>query len=240
MGFGLLFFGYAATFLMSLNNFGFLFRLTGCAVMLSGLSRLEAFERRFFYARICCISMFAASVIESVLKFILQNSLIELPTGIQNTVSVIFMALSVIFHILIYFAIHKISVDVGVKKIEINTVRNAVFSSLEILIFASAVTTFLLKAPFAKYLYFAAILYPFIIFLFNLALFYSCYKNICEEGDEEAPRKASKIPFLNKLFEASEKREMEIFEKSKGYAENYIKRENEEKKRKNKRKRRKK
>ena len=240
MGFGLLFFGYAATFLMSLNNFGFLFRLTGCAVMLSGLSRLEAFERRFFYAKLCCVLMLILSAIDCGTNFVLQNSLIEIPGFLEKSVSVIFAVSTVIFHLLIYFAIYKIASDVGVNKIRINTVRNAVFSAIELLIFVSLGISFLLKAPFVKYLYFAAILYPFVIFLLNLALFYSCYKNICEEGDEEAPRKASKIPFLNKLFEVSEKKEMEIYEKSKGYAENYIKRENEEKKRKNRKKRRKK
>ena len=42
MGFGLLFIGYAMTYLMSLNSFGFLFRLTGCAIMLDSFKAVPA------------------------------------------------------------------------------------------------------------------------------------------------------------------------------------------------------
>ncbi len=215
MGFGLLFIGYAMTYLMSLNSFGFLFRLTGCAVMLAGLSRLEDYERRFFHSHLCGIIMAVAAFAESL-------AYIFIDFFGDNTVNIcysVFLVITVVFHFLLYRAIHKIAKSVGVKKIELNSVRYAVFGSIELLLLAAALIFWYFDASFTKYLVMAAMLYPFIIIVLNLSLFYSCYKNICEEGDEEAPRRQSKIPFLNKLFEASEKREQEIFDKTKNYAQ---------------------
>ncbi|MBQ8208198.1 MAG: hypothetical protein IJZ89_05640 [Clostridia bacterium] len=233
MGFGLLFFGYAAAFLMSLNSFGFIFRLTGCAIMLSGLSKLTAYERRFSHAQISCVLLALSALAESIATLLFDYSTFSVSFISENTKNIsysVFLALAVIFHFFIYRAIHKISKDVGIEKISTNSVRFAVFFCIELVLLAAALLTWHLEAPFAKYVFMAAILYPFLIVVLNLSLFYSCYKNICEEGDEEAPRRQSRIPFLNKLFDASEKREQEIFEKTKSYAENRIRQENEIKK----------
>lgn len=234
MGFGLLFIGYAMTYLMSLNSFGFLFRLTGCAIMLSGLSKLEDYERRFFHAYLSAIIMTVAAFAEC-LAYLFADFFGEAARNICYTV---FLVITVVFHFLLYRAIHKISKDVGIKKIELNSVRYAVFASIELLLLAASLVFWYFGAAFTKYIVMAAMLYPFIIVVINLTLFYSCYKNICEEGDEEAPRKQSKIPFINKLFEASEKREQEIFEKTKSYAEDHLRQELEKKKSKKKKKKR--
>ncbi len=232
MGFGLLFIGYAMTYLMSLNSFGFLFRLTGCAVMLAGISRLADYERKFFHAHLAVIIMTVSAFAESLaylfFDFFGENA--------GNICYSVFLVLTVVFHFLIYRAVHKISKDVGVKKIELNSVRYAVFASVELLLLAAVLFFWYFGVPFTKYIVMAAMLYPFIIIVLNLALFYSCYKNICEEGDEEALRKRSRIPFLNKLFDASEKREQEIFDKTKSYAEKRIADDLEKKKNKKKHK----
>jgi hypothetical protein len=45
-------------------------------------------------------------------------------------------------------------------------------------------------------------------------LILSCYMRICPEGDEDMPRRESKIPFINKFSEALEKRENEAIERT--------------------------
>ncbi|MBR4295903.1 MAG: hypothetical protein IKT56_03585 [Clostridia bacterium] len=239
MGFGLLFFGYAASYMMSFNSFGFIFRLTGTAVMLSGLARLCAFEKRFFYAKLSCILMAVAASCESVISVLLDYSgglygLVR--EDVKNIFFTVFICISVVFHVFIYRAIYKLSCDVGLDKISKQTIKFAVFAAMEILLVALSVVTWFVSHKVSEYFTAASIIYPLIIFILNLTLFYSCYKNICEEGDEDAPRKPSSIPFLNRLFEASEKRELEIYEKTKAYAENRIRQDNEKKKNKKKNK----
>ncbi len=233
MGFGLLFFGYAAAYLMSLNPFGYIFALMGCAVMMSGLSKLSEFEIRFRYA-------YTASVILAFLAMAMSVASI-LPQDIagENTFSYLlaaFLIVSIPFHALIYFAIGKIAGDVGIIGLKRRALNYALLGCMELILSFAAWISWYFGAAFAKYLVIAAVIYPVLIIILNLALFYSCYKNICEEGDEEAPRKPSRIPFLNKLFDAAEKREQEIYEKTKSYAENKIKQDNEKKKNRKKKK----
>lgn len=237
MGFGLLFLGYIATFLMSLNSFGFAFRLTGCAIMFSGLSKLSEYETRFFYAKISVFLMTLSALAECIVTLILDYSTASVTFLNDNTKNIcltVFFAMAVLFHVLLYRSVYKISKDVGTQKITVSTVRAAVFSGIELIIILAAIVMWYVNAEIAKYIVMAAMLYPFLLFVINLVLIYSCYKNICEEGDEEAPRKPSRIPFLNKLFDAAEKREQEIYDKTKSYAEGRIKQDIEQKKRKKK------
>ena len=239
MGFGLLFLGYIATFLMSLNSFGFVFRLTGCAIMLSAFSKLSQYERSFIYVRLSCFCMMLASLCESIMTLSLDYGVFDLGfTGdtAKNICISVFFSAAVILHFFLYRSIYKLSSDVGVEKIKLNSMRFGAFAVIEIVILISALAIWYVSPSIAKYIVMVAMLYPYVIFFLNLLLIYSCYKNICEEGDEEAPRKPSKIPFLNKLFEASEKREQEIFDKTKSYAEKRLSDELEVKKNKKKHK----
>ena len=233
MGFGLLFFGYAAAYLMSLNPFGYIFALMGCAVMMSGLSKLSEFEIRFRYA-------YTASVILAFLAMAMcVDSILPQDIAGENTFSYLlagFLIVSIPFHALIYFAIGKIAGDVGIIGLKRRALNYALLGCIELILVFAACISWYFGTALAKYLVIAAVIYPVLIIILNLALFYSCYKNICEEGEEEAPRKPSKIPFLNKLFDAAEKREQEIYEKTKSYAENKIKQDNEKKKNREKKK----
>ena len=236
MGFGLLFFGYASAYIMSLNSFGFMFRLVGSFIMMLGISKLSDFEKKFNLANIFIYLLALAAMAESIFAV--------LPEGFapQNSAyycQIAFWVLSVPYHVFLYLAVAHISKEVGVLNIFKRSVQYGVFGIIALALVPVTLICWYFKAPFAEYLAMAAFILPYVLFVLNLSLFYSCYKNICEEGDEDAPRKPSKIPFLNKLFEASEKREQEIYEKTKSYAENKIKQDNEKKKNKNKKKKKK-
>ncbi len=236
MGFGLIFFGYAMAYLLSLNSFGFLFRLLGCAIMISGLSKLTQFEKSFKYANAFVYMLSAAATAESII-YLFGAGLAE---KAQTYSLVAFLALSIPFHVFLHRSINSLSKDVGLLSILKSSMRNAAFGIVELVLATVAFVFWYLKVSVARYLLMAAFILPFLIFVLNLILLYSCYKNICEEGDEEALRKPSKISFLNKLFDAADKREQEIFEKTKSYAESKIKQDNEKKKikKKNKKKNR--
>lgn len=233
MGFGLLFFGYALAFIMTLNSFGFIFRLTGCAVMLAGLSKLEAYEKRFSYVKLAAIFLAIISLLESA--FAILDGYVSIADA-KNILYIAFLVITVPFHVLLYRAIYKIAQDVGIENIKKRAKGYAIFACSELLAAAVGGIAWYLKFEFTGYILMIAFLLPYVIMALNLSLFYSCYKNICEEGDEEAPRKPSRIPFLNKLFEVSEKREREIYEKTKVYAEIKIRQDNEKKKNRKKKK----
>lgn len=240
MGFGLFLIGYAAAYPMSLNSFGFLLRLIGSAVMLSGTSRLLKFEKNFYRVHLSCILLAVASVAESALCILADFTSAVLPFNIETAASAAlgaFLLLSVPMHLLFYRAVRTLSADVGLGGIRARSVKYEIFFGVGLLLVAATYITYLLRARITNYFYVSAVIFLFVVAVLTLTLIYSCYKDICEEGDEDAPRKPSKIPFLNTLFEASEKREREIYEKTKAYAEEKVKQDLEKKRKKKKKKR---
>lgn len=232
--------GYAFAYLMSLNSFGFLFRLVGTAVMLAGTSRLMKFEKNFFYAHVSGILLALASVAETLSRLLLDYTSIEAVWLSEDLVTLLFTAFMIVcipFHLLMYRAVRKISADVGIKGITSRSVKYEIFFCTELLLATVTYVAFLMKAKIVNYFYMAAVILLYVVVILNITLFYSCYKDICEEGDEEAPRKPSKLPFMNKLFEASEEREKEIYEKTKAYAEEQMKKDLDKKKAKKKKRR---
>ncbi|MEE0970595.1 MAG: hypothetical protein U0M06_14605 [Clostridia bacterium] len=234
MGFGLLFFGYAAAYLMSLNSFGFLFKLVGSAVMLRGLSKLSSFEKGFRYAYILGIPMALCEIAEAAVYIFGASVKTDL---VQAYADRGFWIFSVLFHIAIYYAVSRLSREVDILSITKRSFLGGVFLAAEVLLI---VLTFILGSQYklAWSFLIASVILGFVLVVYDLVLFYSCYKNICEEGYEESPVRYSRIPFLNKLLESAEKRDNEIYEKTKAYAENKIRQDNEKKKDKNKKKKR--
>ncbi len=231
MGFGLLLFGYAATYHMSFNSFGFFFRLIGIALMFRGLEGLSAFEHRFKLGYYICLPLALFEAVEAVVFLIGSSSVTD---KLQAYAGAGFWIASVFFHAALFSAVYLLSKDVGLMSIAKRSIVGVVFLAVEIiLILLSAVISAPVKL--ASSLMLSVIVFGFIAVIYNLVLFFSCYKNICEEGSDEAPMKYSRIPFLNKLLESSEKRETEIYNKTRAYAESKIREDNEKKRNKKKR-----
>lgn len=228
MGFGVIFIGYAFTYLMTLNSYGFLFRIIGIAVMLYGARKLCAFETRFktvyalmiLLAALSCgetLTAIFADYIEPAPAFLSENT--------KNIFYAAFMAFSALLHFFFYRATRKLSHDIGNIKIYGKTVRYEIYVAVEVILALSTLISYFLRLKIVNALFAASFIVFYIIVFLNLALIYSCYKNICEEGDEDAPRKASRFAFMEKLFRASEKKEAEIYNKTKEYAENRLRQE---------------
>lgn len=243
MGFGILFIGYALAYLMTLNFLGFLFRLAGTAVMLCGVRKLCDFETKFRAAYVLLISLAVLSCGETITAVLTdygayaENPLLE---NAGNILYLLYMAGTFVFHFFFYGALRRFSHDVGVLKIYTRTVRYEIYTAVEAVLAVLTVVTQYFGFKIANAFFAATFIVFYILVFLNLALIYSCYKNICEEGDEEAPRKKSRIPFIERLIANSEKKEEEIYNKTKEYAENRIRRENAEKEQKRKNKKKKK
>lgn len=234
MGYGLLFIGYAVAFLMSFNSFGFIFRAVGSLLALCGLKKLCQFETKYNFCYLSVWAMCLAAMAEGIV--FLLGDYMTLPENLQSYVSMAFYLFSVPFHLIFYRATCAISKEVGLDRISVKSARNAVFFWIMVFLALSTFVSHAFGWTFINYLFGATLIGLLLLIFLNLWLIYSCYKNICEEGDEENAAKPSKIPFMNKLFEASEKRQQEIYEKTKAYAEERIRRDNEKKMEKRKKK----
>ena len=225
MGYGLLFIGYAVAFLMSINSFGFIFRAIGSLLALCGLKKLCQFETKYNFCYLSAWAMCFAAMAEGAVFMAGDGA----PENLQAYVSMAFCVPAIPFHLIFYKATCALSTEVGLDKISVKSARHAVFGVLVVLL---ALSTFVARSfgwSFINYLFGATLIGAILLIFMNLLLIYSCYKNICEEGDEDNAAKPSRIPFMNKLFEVSEKRQQEIYEKTKAYAEERIKRDNEKK-----------
>ena len=236
MGFGIIFFGYILTFFMTLNIYGFAFRLLGCIILMHGLRGVKQYEPRYFRAEISIgvAVLFAMTEALSVVLgeyFGLFNSDI-----LKNISTLLFSASAVAFHFLFNNATATLAGEVENRKVQKKAVRNSVFVLVQIALIVLTAILYFLKINLVNYVFMTSVIFFFLLLLFHISLIYSCYKEICPEGDEEAPARPSRIGFLNKLWAVTEKRDNEIYEKTKAYAENRIKIDNQLKKEKRERK----
>ena len=234
MGYGLLFIGYATAFLMSFNSFGFIFRAVGSLLALCGLKKLCQFETKYNFCYLSALAMCLIGISEGAV--FLAGDYLTLPENLQSYISMAFYLFSLPFHLIFYKATISLSQEVGLDKISAKCKRNAIFFIFVVILALSSFAAHSFGWKFINYIFGAALIGFILLIFLNMLLIYSCYKNICEEGDEENAAKPSKIPFMNKLFEASEKRQQEIYEKTKAYAEDRIRRDNEKKAEKRKKK----
>ena len=235
MGYGLVFIGYALAFLMSFNSFGFFFRSVGSLLTVFGLKRLCQFETKYNFCYVSAVAMCVSAIAEGAV-FILSDYM-TLPENLQSHFSMLFYLCAVPFHGVFYKATCTLSREVGISKLAKKSARNGVFSVIVLLL---ALLTFMahsIKLEFINYLFGATFIGLLLLVIVNLVLIYSCYKNICEAGDEENAARPSKIPFLNRLFEVNEQRQNEIYEKTKSYAERHIRIDNERRQEKKNKKR---
>ena len=105
----------------------------------------------------------------------------------------------ILYHILLFVAIYKISEDVEMRSIKIKAQRNMIMGviyfmvgimfKLPIPVVQKIVT--LLKTRYAAGAIFY--LYGYVWLFLNLAVIFSCYMWICAQGDEDMPMKERKI-----------------------------------------------
>ena len=124
-------------------------------------------------------------------------------------IQIAFYIAAIIFHFAFLGAIGRLASSLKLRNIASKCICYGIFILIEIGVIIAATVFWYLKMTVAKYLLMAAVILPYVIFVLDLVLIYSCYKNICEEGCEDLPRKPSKIPFINKLLDARDKREEE-------------------------------
>ncbi len=211
MGFGLLFFGYFAAFLMSINSYGFIFELVGYYIIFLALQKLSEYKHSLFRC-IPPLAIMALCSLGNALKFILDFLQIssfmthDLATALISALS---LASSVTFHIFLFLSIVSFGKDTQLPDVTV-LAKTDIF--VIVLYFIANMVAMLLSSFFNysnSYLILCATLLRIVFPLFVLALIYKCFFKICAPDDVDVPIKPSRFKFINDFRARQEKRDEE-------------------------------
>ena len=237
MGFGLLFIGYIATYLLYLaGGYGCFPAIIGCFLMLYALTLLTEYEPRFKYAFFAAIPMtlcwgyFAAIEISALLGGALPGFLSW--NGTKNTFIYIRSVFDLIYHIALLMSISKIADNTGITKIKSNSYRNLIiyiiFFVAEIIDYFTPVTS-----QYSLYIFLSVLILWLLELILNGSCIFSCYMKICDEGDLDMDAKPSRFKVINDLRAEYDRRELKAQKESREYHIKKLKKRAERRKNKN-------
>ena len=210
MGFGLLFFGYFAAFLTSLNSYGAIFALIGYYLIFSALQKLSEYKPSFNYCVPPLAILFLCSAVDTAIIVFGALELSEPFVGdvISYVLSLLSLASCFIFHLFLYSAITSLGKDVELAEVVCLSKTNSVAISIYFLL---NIVLFLLGLFDTKVqiLIIVGLLLRLIYPLFALSLIYKCFRQICAPEDLYMPIKPSRFKFINDLREKQEKKALE-------------------------------
>ena len=203
MGFGLLFIGYLATYLLSISgHYGYYPAIVGCFLMLYALSKLVEYEPNFkkaFFAALLLTVSVGTLLFGEISSYFGSEF-----TQLNNVAHYVKIAADILYHAALLYAVAKIARSTELPKIERAAWRNLIISSLFF------VTEIVETALPNVYVFFATVILWLSALLLNSVMLMSCYMRICPEGDEDLPQKPSRFAFINKFRESYDKREQKV------------------------------
>lgn len=207
MGYGLVLIGYTITFFVSLTLYGWLFRLLGFAVMAYGLIKLKDYFPSYKLSVFTLIALFLVGLGEAGCETVLLfGGLSESIDPIKTVIYYTRDALVLVFHICFLVSTNIAFGVVGLNDKKVSAVTDIFAVTLGYIFYILAALG-IVEAGVAVV---AQMIWTVMVFV----LIFGCYMRICPEGDEDMPRRESKIPFINKFSEALEKRENEAIERT--------------------------
>lgn len=204
MGYGLVLIGYALTFFTSLTLYGWLFRLLGYAAMAYGLFKLKDYFPFYKLSLFAALALFLTGIGEAGAEmfYSLGKDTELFKTAVFYTRD----ALVLVFHVLFLIATYIAYGVVGMTEKKVNAITDICAVVLGYVFYILAA----LKIVEGSVAVFVQLIWTVMVFF----LIFGCYMRICPEGDENMPRRESKIPFINRFSEALEKREAEAVERT--------------------------
>lgn len=213
MGFGLLFIGYFAVSLMTLNPVGSLFRLIGYGLVLLSVLKLRKYHRAFEWSILTTILMILVSgalLFADATEFLHQAMLLGNAPIFEfgrNIIGYVEQGASFIFLAFLLYAIRKIAQETEVQKLVISSVRNFIFVCVYYFICAVSYLPFESVRSCSGELRIVSLILYFTIILLNVILLWKCYANICDENDVQMIRKPSRFDWVNRFREEFDRRE---------------------------------
>ena len=195
MGFGLLFFGYFAAFLMSLNAYGFVFAMIGYYVIFVALQRISEYKHSILRCIPPLAVMFLCSAAEAVNAALGTAQLAspfdsEMATVILSSLTLVS---SLTFHVFLFLSLMALGKDTDLIDVVSSAKTNIAFIAL----FFTANLTVMFFSN--QYVMMVAVILRILFPLFALALIYKCFHKICAPDDVDMPIKPSRFKFVNDM-----------------------------------------
>ncbi len=242
MGFGYFWIGYLVAFVFFLPakalGFGFAAELIGYGLMLYGLLGLRRYHPAFRAAIGMQIPLFLTALYDAGREicafFSLSPGLFGI-SAVQTGAEIGTTLFVILFHLAFLYAIRGLSEEVGLKKLSVLAMRNA----LVVLVYA--VFYALCRFPFPEavlpYLTIAQVIFRILWVILNLWLLLSCTKDICPDGEEELPPKKSRFAWLNRMEETYERNHQALADQARRDGEALAQRNRDRRERRNRKKR---
>lgn len=201
MGFGVLFFGYFIYFLLQMNPYGYGWILLpfGCLLIVRAVNSLAQYFAKMKYLFISLIPMFLLSLYR---LFYGLNTLCGWNIVFAGEVVLHWVAFAerlflLAFHLIFARAVFEIATDLELPRIRVASVRNFIFVGIYFILYTVAE----FPTALTTYLTVLAKIVQIIWIILNVIMIYSCYMNICPEGEEdgESAPKRSRFKFLNNI-----------------------------------------
>ena len=219
MGFGLLFIGYLVAFLMSVNAYGWAFKIVGFYIIFLALQKLSEYKHSVqrclapLIAMTLCQMYYGFVAISRMIAPISFHVVLDVLEGVVLTclVSTVFLVSLLAFHWLLFLSIHELAIDVEDTSISKMALQNRFMIMFYVLLdfvtvlFPVNTNT---KLHLMRIVLLFGIVYPIVV----LYMFYRCYAGICAPEDADMTPKPSRFAFVNKSRAMSEKNEKEMQE----------------------------
>ncbi|MBQ9080273.1 MAG: hypothetical protein IJY27_04290 [Clostridia bacterium] len=208
MGFGILFTGYLLTFFVSLVNYGFIIRLVGYALMSIALLKLREFGKEFLYPLILALVMTVYGIYDAVYQGagVLSIKLPQFFEATADAMTYVNLIGMTVLNFCILYAVYSITTRLELSKQRNMAIRNAIIVAVYFILNMLALGPLANNETYIKYFALPIFLIQLGWTILNAVLIFSCYMYICPEGDEDMPRRKSKIGFVEKMIEESDRR----------------------------------
>ncbi len=216
MGFGILFIGYIAAYIMSLAGaYGCFPATIGCIVMMYALTKLLDYEPYFKYAFFTlipltlCVGYRLFAEVTFMFGLFLPRFLGYEITETVFAYGKVFFDL--VFNVVLFIAIYKIAKATEVEKTQKASIRNIVFFALY------SVTAIVNEIYPNRYIFMGSMIIYLVTVILNSVCICSCYMRICDESDRDMTAKRSKIEAINKFRDEFDRKEEKAIEANKEY-----------------------
>ena len=208
MGYGLVLIGYLLTFFTSLTLYGWMTRLLGYLVMAYGFYKLKDYFPSYKLSIFSLLAIFLVGLGEAGCEMAkLIGASADAVDPIKNIICYTRDGMIFVFHIFFLVSTFIAFGVVGMNEKKVSAVTDICAVTVGYLFYILSA----LDVVEANVAFFVQLIWTIMV----AVLILGCYMRICPEGDEDMPRRESRIPFINKFAEALEKRENEAIERTK-------------------------
>ena len=212
MGFGYLFTGYL--FLFNFTYYHVYTDIFAALLMLLGLSTLQKYAKSFKAAFYAALPLALTGLLSLGAKIaeLFGFSFLGTEAGIVLSVATLAIKAALVFFAL--SGVAELAKETGIPVLRLRALRNRAFTLLFYALGILLQTNHLASIP--KLLAILSIFYMLFGLLctfLNAKVLFESYIWICLEGDEDMARHESRLPFINKLNEWSDRMEQKTLER---------------------------